>query len=122
MADPCTATKAAAKDAAWQDCPAEGEQRQMVATPAHARNTGLISVEKTYDGHSLAVRGPTLDVEQGEFLTLLGPSGSGKTTTLNTLAGFARPTRGEILLFGPFRQICEPGHSGQITTGACARQ
>ena len=37
---------------------------------------------------------------QGEFLTLLGPSGSGKTTTLNMLAGFERPTRGEILLGG----------------------
>ena len=37
---------------------------------------------------------------RAEFLTLLGPSGSGKTTTLNMLAGFERPTRGEILLGG----------------------
>jgi putative spermidine/putrescine transport system ATP-binding protein len=55
----------------------------------------FINVEKSYDGHTLAVRGLTLDVAQGEFLTLLGPSGSGKTTTLNMLAGFERPTRGE---------------------------
>jgi len=60
----------------------------------------FIGVEKSYDGHTLAVRGLTLDVAQGEFLTLLGPSGSGKTTTLNMLAGFERPTRGEILLAG----------------------
>ena len=60
----------------------------------------FIGVEKSYDGHTLAVRGLTLDVAQGEFLTLLGPSGSGKTTTLNMLAGFERPTRGEILLGG----------------------
>ena len=60
----------------------------------------FIGVEKSYDGHSLAVRDLTLDVGQGEFLTLLGPSGSGKTTTLNMLAGFERPTRGEILLAG----------------------
>ena len=60
----------------------------------------FVGVEKSYDGHTLAVRGLTLDVAQGEFLTLLGPSGSGKTTTLNMLAGFERPTRGEILLAG----------------------
>jgi putative spermidine/putrescine transport system ATP-binding protein len=60
----------------------------------------LIGVEKSYDGRTLAVRNLTLHVAQGEFLTLLGPSGSGKTTTLNMLAGFERPTRGEILLAG----------------------
>jgi putative spermidine/putrescine transport system ATP-binding protein len=60
----------------------------------------FIGVEKSYDGRTLAVRDLTLGVAQGEFLTLLGPSGSGKTTTLNMLAGFERPTRGEILLGG----------------------
>ena len=60
----------------------------------------FIGVEKSYDGRSLAVRDLTLDVGRGEFLTLLGPSGSGKTTTLSMLAGFERPTRGEILLAG----------------------
>lgn len=42
----------------------------------------------------------TLDVERGEFLTILGPSGSGKTTTLNLIAGFDYPTEGEIYLDG----------------------
>jgi putative spermidine/putrescine transport system ATP-binding protein len=73
-------------------------------TPAQTSDTEplvkFIGVEKSYDGHALAVRDLTLDVAQGEFLTLLGPSGSGKTTTLNMLAGFERPTRGEILLGG----------------------
>ena len=76
----------------------------MDGTPAPISNTEplvkFIGVEKSYDGHTLAVRDLTLDVGQGEFLTLLGPSGSGKTTTLNMLAGFERPTRGEILLSG----------------------
>ena len=76
----------------------------MDGTPAQTRNTEplvkFIGVEKSYDGLTLAVRDLTLDVAQGEFLTLLGPSGSGKTTTLNMLAGFERPTRGEILLGG----------------------
>ncbi len=76
----------------------------MDGTPAQIRNSEplvkFIGVEKSYDGRTLAVRGLTLDVGQGEFLTLLGPSGSGKTTTLNMLAGFERPTSGEILLAG----------------------
>lgn len=57
-------------------------------------------VQKSYEGGGPVVRGLDLDVAAGEFLTLLGPSGSGKTTTLMMLAGFERPSRGEILLEG----------------------
>ena len=53
-------------------------------------------VQKTYDGTSLVVRDLNLDIQRGEFLSLLGPSGSGKTTTLMMLAGFESPTAGEI--------------------------
>lgn len=42
----------------------------------------------------------SLDIEPGEFITLLGPSGSGKTTLLNLLAGFQRLDSGEILVDG----------------------
>jgi len=49
-------------------------------------------------GDVKAVDNISLTIEQGEFLTLLGPSGSGKTTTLNMIAGFEIPSRGEILL------------------------
>ncbi len=45
-----------------------------------------------------ALDGVTLDVERGEFLTLLGPSGSGKTTFLMILAGFTAPDSGRLLL------------------------
>ena len=58
------------------------------------------SVDKSYDGKVLVVKGLDLDIAQGEFLTLLGPSGSGKTTTLMMLAGFETPTNGEIYLDG----------------------
>ena len=57
-------------------------------------------VQKTYDGHTLVVRDLNLDIQKGEFLSLLGPSGSGKTTTLMMLAGFESPTSGEIALNG----------------------
>jgi len=57
-------------------------------------------VQKTYDGVQLVVRALNLDIQRGEFLSLLGPSGSGKTTTLMMLAGFESPTAGDILLDG----------------------
>ena len=60
----------------------------------------FINVRKSYDGKADAVRALNLDVETGEFLTLLGPSGSGKTTTLTMLAGFEQPTEGRIFVGG----------------------
>src|SRR5437868_2131635 len=47
-----------------------------------------------------AVSDVSLDVEPGEFLSLLGPSGCGKTTTLRLIAGFAHPDEGALLLGG----------------------
>jgi putative spermidine/putrescine transport system ATP-binding protein len=47
-----------------------------------------------------AVTNISLEIQDGEFLTLLGPSGSGKTTVLRMIAGFELPTSGTILLNG----------------------
>ncbi|MFL5767130.1 MAG: ABC transporter ATP-binding protein [Actinomycetota bacterium] len=47
-----------------------------------------------------AVDGVNLHMPAGEFFSLLGPSGCGKTTTLRLIAGFERPTDGQILLDG----------------------
>ena len=47
-----------------------------------------------------AVDGVNLEIQDGEFFTMLGPSGSGKTTCLRMIAGFDRPTQGEIYLHG----------------------
>lgn len=60
----------------------------------------LRGVQKTYDGENLVVRDLNLEIQEGEFLTMLGPSGSGKTTTLMMLAGFETATHGEIFLDG----------------------
>lgn len=47
-----------------------------------------------------AVSGVNLDIERGEFFTLLGPSGSGKTTCLRMIGGFTLPTSGAIAIEG----------------------
>jgi ABC-type Fe3+/spermidine/putrescine transport system ATPase subunit len=59
----------------------------------------LFSVTKRY-GHTVAVDELTLDVADGEFVTLLGPSGCGKTTTLRMVAGLIEPSSGRVLFDG----------------------
>ena len=58
-------------------------------------------VQKSYDGETLVVKNLNLDIQRGEFVTMLGPSGSGKTTCLMMLAGFEPATHGEIFLGNP---------------------
>jgi putative spermidine/putrescine transport system ATP-binding protein len=51
-------------------------------------------------GSMKALDDVSLDIEDGEFFSMLGPSGSGKTTSLRLIAGFDQPTSGHILLHG----------------------
>lgn len=53
------------------------------------------NVQKSYDGENLVVKNFNLDIQRGEFITMLGPSGSGKTTCLMMLAGFETVTTGK---------------------------
>jgi len=69
------------------------------ATIRRTVDVRLVGVRKTY-GDVVAVDGVDLEIETGEFFTLLGPSGSGKTTTLRLIAGFERPDEGRIELRG----------------------
>ena len=59
----------------------------------------MVGLSKRY-GEVVAVAGIDLEIEPGEFFTLLGPSGSGKTTTLRMIAGFEQPSAGTIELAG----------------------
>jgi putative spermidine/putrescine transport system ATP-binding protein len=51
-------------------------------------------------GRTVAVEDVSLQVERGEFVSLLGPSGCGKTTTLQMIAGFVEPTGGSVFIDG----------------------
>jgi putative spermidine/putrescine transport system ATP-binding protein len=59
----------------------------------------LTNLRKTF-GAAIGVDSINLTVEAGEFVSFLGPSGCGKTTTLRMIAGFERPTAGQILIDG----------------------
>ena len=48
------------------------------------------------EGRVHAVKGIDINVERGQFYTLLGPSGCGKTTTLRSVAGLERPSGGTV--------------------------
>ncbi len=54
----------------------------------------------TYYGHIHALKGISLQVEQGEIVTLIGSNGAGKSTTLKTISGLLNPRQGEVALNG----------------------
>ena len=59
----------------------------------------LISFEENKEQHTI-LNDVSLQVEKGEFICLLGPSGCGKSTLLNAMAGFLKPSSGEIKIDG----------------------
>lgn len=54
----------------------------------------------SYYGHIHALKGITMDVDNGEIVTLIGSNGAGKSTTLRTISGLIHPKQGRILLEG----------------------
>ena len=63
----------------------------------HLRHAVSVRRVSKVFGDFQAVCDASFDLPKGRFLTILGPSGSGKTTLLRMIAGFRRPTSGEIL-------------------------
>ena len=71
----------------------------------------LDRLTKRFGDHA-AVDSLSLDVAEGEFVSLLGPSGCGKTTTLQMIAGFVAPTSGAITLQGSDLVAVSPAKRG----------
>jgi ABC-2 type transport system ATP-binding protein len=58
------------------------------------------NLEKRYPNGVEALRGVSLDIEEGDFFGLLGPNGAGKSTLIHCTTGLAQPTGGSIAIFG----------------------
>ena len=71
----------------------------MSSSPASSPAVSLQGVSKTF-GSVIALKETSLDIRQGELMTLLGPSGCGKTTLLNIVAGFIAAETGEVTIKG----------------------
>ena len=75
------------------------------------------SLEKPGGGTEV-LKDINFEIGEGEILCLLGPSGCGKTTVLNIIAGFQKPTKGEVWVNGKF--VDRPGGylSGAVQRGS----
>ena len=72
----------------------------MVAQSSHISVRGLTHIFASDQGSLTALSNVNLEVERGEFVSIIGPSGCGKTTFLRAIGGLLRPTSGSILLDG----------------------
>ncbi len=84
-----------------------GEYAQDAGLTGRKTVAELRDVSKRF-GDVRAVSDLNLSIGEGEFLSFLGPSGCGKTTALRMLAGFERPTEGDVILDGEVVNSVEP--------------
>src|SRR6202522_256480 len=82
----------------------------MATTGEHARHASLLSIRNVakHFGKNAVLRDISLEVAEGEFLTILGESGSGKTTLLRIIAGFEKPSSGEVWMGGALPDVLPP--------------
>ncbi len=88
-----------------------------VARDSVAPSRSLLSLRSVakHFGKNIVLRDISLEIAEGEFLTILGESGSGKTTLLRILAGFELPTAGEVWMSGE-RLDSQPPYRRRVNT------
>src|ERR1022692_3084825 len=81
-----------------------------VATNNQPSSASLLSIRSVakHFGKNIVLRDISLEIAEGEFLTILGESGSGKTTLLRILAGFEQSTAGEVWMSGERLDLLPP--------------
>jgi putative ABC transport system ATP-binding protein len=72
----------------------------QTAGAAVAEVVDIFKVYREGDTETVALRGASLSLRAGEFVTLVGPSGSGKSTLLSIMAGLTLPTAGRVMIGG----------------------
>jgi len=82
----------------------------MAANGSGEGRAPLLSIRnvETFYGAVMAIRGASLDVEEGRIVTILGANGAGKTTLMKTISGVMDPDKGQILFDGEEIQGREP--------------
>jgi ABC-type Fe3+/spermidine/putrescine transport system ATPase subunit len=91
--------------------PSSATESQSVVKPTLL---SIRNVAKTF-GRNVVLRDISLEIAEGEFLTILGESGSGKTTLLRIIAGFETATSGELWM-GSERLDAEPPYRRRVNT------
>jgi spermidine/putrescine ABC transporter ATP-binding subunit len=93
------------------------EIASMTSTADSAGRTTLLSIRNVAKqfGKNVVLRDISLDVAEGEFLTILGESGSGKTTLLRIIAGFENASAGEVWM-GEERLDRQPPYRRRVNT------
>ncbi len=66
--------------------------------PCVIRAVDVKKIYKMGDLETHALRGATVDIYKGEYLSIMGPSGSGKTTLFNMIGGLSKPTSGKVYI------------------------
>lgn len=89
----------------------------MASAAEQKSRTTLLSIRKVAKqfGENIVLKDISLDVAEGEFLTILGESGSGKTTLLRIIAGFENASAGEVWM-GEDRLDLQPPYRRRVNT------